>query len=166
MSQCARVNCVVPHCSNSKIRTPTKFFFSSPMCDTEEKKSLRRKWLKAMRRNFSDFSENTKFHVCEDHFHVSTIASQRWCSFSILVIHSDANMTYLCYSLRRIWEIIFNLNTAVLRKTVWRRMPFHRSLIASQVGWGKKIENASHPSIGHGDLWLKLWLRPAETLLV
>nr|BAN21412.1 unkown protein [Riptortus pedestris] len=59
--------CAVPGCRSSSKRSPFKAFFSVPL-EIEERK----KWLQAMCRSPSDFSDKSHLDICEDHFNVGT----------------------------------------------------------------------------------------------
>ncbi|KAJ8978142.1 hypothetical protein NQ317_016844 [Molorchus minor] len=60
--------CLVPQCESSSIKTPGKIFISLPVGSSKNQKKRRMLWLRAMRRNTDDISENTRGFVCEDHF--------------------------------------------------------------------------------------------------
>ncbi|KAJ8986268.1 hypothetical protein NQ317_009978 [Molorchus minor] len=63
--------CLVPQCESTSIKTPGKIFISLPVGSSKNKKKRRILWLRAMRRNTDDISENTRGFVCEDHFNVT-----------------------------------------------------------------------------------------------
>jgi hypothetical protein len=102
--------CVVPLCTNTTTKTPTKIFIRMP-----KDANLRRKWSRAMKRDErrgKSFSTDTRHHVCEDHFNVSCVTiilelisnfcryfhsvSQIQCSFHII---PSVGFSYTCLCL-------------------------------------------------------------------
>lgn len=58
--------CIVPHCTNTSIKTPEKVFIHVP-----KDPKTRRLWLLAARRDPKEISAATSVYCCEDHFDVS-----------------------------------------------------------------------------------------------
>ena len=60
--------CLAPRCLSTSSKTPGKIFVSLP---GPKQLKMRKLWLKALRRNDKDLSQQTRGFVCEDHFNVS-----------------------------------------------------------------------------------------------
>ncbi|KAF2895661.1 hypothetical protein ILUMI_10520 [Ignelater luminosus] len=70
--------CIVPQCTNTSIKTPSKVFIHVPK-DTKTRKI----WLQSARRDPKSISEKTPVFCCEDHFDMPN-DMENWVKFDLM----------------------------------------------------------------------------------